>query len=241
MFWFLQGFLFGMAPAAKITFDAGDRIIVFWVKLLLIIQFMNHQKIPLWSVEKSHDLRLLSKFIRRLLEWRNSGQKMFNFPQQIFVWFLSKKSHDLHLMSSWILITSWLECNTLHVTLWGWKAKKSTILRFVLILQSQIFQHGAENFEVFKFQSQKCFWSKFKSRHGCYNPQRIICNHLKLWICWDAQEIKRFSISLGGDIFFATGDSWSQQLTSLPKFLLISLHPIFPLNSIADLVERCDF
>ena len=87
----------------------------------------------------------------------------------------------------------------------GWKAKKSAILRFVLILQSQIFQHGgAENFEVFKFQSQKCFWSKFKSRHGCYNPQRIICNHLKLWISWDAQEIKRFSISFGGDIFFAT-------------------------------------
>jgi len=97
--------------------------------------------------------------------------------------------------------------------LWGWKAKKSAILRFVLILQSQIFQHGAENFEVFKFQSQKCYWFKFKSRHGCYNPWRIICNHLKLWICWDAQEIKRFSISFGGDIFFATGVSWSQQQT----------------------------
>ena len=64
-----------------------------------------------------------------------------------------------------------------------------------------------------QFQSQKGFWSKFKSRHGCYNPQRIICNHLKLWISWDAQEIKRFSISFGGDIFFATGGSWSQQLT----------------------------
>ena len=71
-----------------------------------------------------------------------------------------------------------------------------------------------KNFEVFKFQSQKCFWSKFKCRHGCYNPQRIICNHLKLWISWDAQEIKRFSISFGGDIFFATGGSWSQQLIS---------------------------
>ena len=103
--------------------------------------------------------------------------------------------------------------------LWGWKAKKSAILRFVLILQSQIFQHGAENFEVFKFQSQKCFWSKFKCRHGCYNPQRIICNHLKLWICWDAQEIKRFSISFGGDIFFATGGSWSQQLILWNKVL----------------------
>ena len=76
----------------------------------------------------------------------------------------------------------------------------------------------AENFEVFKFQSQKCFWSKFKSRHGCYNPQRIICNHSKLWISWDAQEIKRFSISFGGDIFFATGGSWSQQLIISKKY-----------------------
>ena len=66
----------------------------------------------------------------------------------------------------------------------GGLALPLAILRFVLILQSQIFQHGgqAENFEVFKFQSQKCFWSKSKSRHGCYNPQRIVCNHLKLWI-----------------------------------------------------------
>ena len=46
----------------------------------------------------------------------------------------------------------------------SWKAKKSAILRFVLILQSQIFQHGgAENFEVFNFRAKKAFGPNLKA------------------------------------------------------------------------------
>ena len=96
----------------------------------------------------------------------------------------------------------------------GWKAKVSHLAICFDFAKSNFPAWWGWKFWSLQFQSQKGFWSKFKSRHGCYNPQRIICNHLKLWISWDAQEIKRFSISFGGDIFFATGGSWSQQLIS---------------------------
>ena len=122
--------------------------------------------------------------------------------------------------SSWEVSPRWRPFFSLKSGTFGWlKSQKVSHLAICFDFAKSNFQHGgAENFEVFKFQSQKCFWSKFKSRHGCYNPQRIICNHLKLWISWDAQEIKRFSISFGGDIFFATGGSWSQQLISIFYF-----------------------
>ena len=50
------------------------------------------------------------------------------------------------------------------MTSFGVKMPKIFFLRFVLILQSQIFQHGgAENFEVFNFRAKKAFGPNLKA------------------------------------------------------------------------------